>query len=761
MYEDTWYSYAVAHAHDDLASQPTKHRRKESLLQQPTDENHISDATEPIRELFEDASALKSPPKATLAKRAKSYSNFYEAAIHYLGKSSEIKHELDVFEATEPIEIEACFEKTFQACEEELLDASQQEYRLYKDQLTLSERHLDSLLDDTSSALDLLASLSESFKLVESQTTAFQAQCEDLLAEQKQLRDLANEIGTDLQYYAYLEPLTRRLNTPGSGRLVQNDDFLDMLRNLNTCIDFMDQHPLYRDSTVYKTRYISLLERSLNIVQVAFSSALRDVTDDVTKQLKSKEQNETAQYILLFGKYEALVDKLGAPIDKLLHSLEFAFGRDDDDGNRDAYIEQWHELYKQLVQAYLKSREPLGPLVMKNLRKLTIKDAKSDTEFERFARNSVQYVFDICRNELKLIETFFGHGPLLAQYSTSNAQYNYAEILEQHRLSHVKALYTVLMPHLNNADLRRVVDLVNWVETMCLTPAEGEEDADLPNENDNSAAQIFLSDHLWPLSDTLFIKAATDFEHFRPTPEDLKFEILTPQVHDSGKLGKGEDPDVQIGSATHTDPAVSRAYPTVKTAVTLLIMYNDSKYERPRKGDVLYEIVHRATESLQRAATNIKRSSTIMDAQLFLIKNLMLIENLFMTHEIPDSIRQSSELDFSPIWETIRELQARRQLFNPLAYINPLVKGHLVPAVIDRVLDARKEMEKVLVQQITAFTKYWRNRLVERNAKNGHDVAKTTAELEALLDKVFEEETTKVALWRMIKEEEDGWRSQQ
>jgi hypothetical protein len=106
----------------------------------------------------------------------------------------------------------------------------------------LSERHLDSLLDDTSSALDLLTSLSESFKLVESQTTAFQAQCEDLLAEQKQIRDLADGIGTDLQYYAYLEPLTRRLNTPGSGRLVQNDDFLDMLRNLNTCIEFMDQH---------------------------------------------------------------------------------------------------------------------------------------------------------------------------------------------------------------------------------------------------------------------------------------------------------------------------------------------------------------------------------------------------------------------------------------------------------------------------------------------------------------------------------------
>lgn len=114
--------------------------------------------------------------------------------------------------------------------------------RLYRDQLALTERHLDNLVDDTTDALDLLAELSESFKTVESQTTAFQAQCEDLLTEQKRLRDLANEVGTDLAYYGYLEPLTRRLNNPGAGRLVRNDDFLDTLINLNTCITFMDQH---------------------------------------------------------------------------------------------------------------------------------------------------------------------------------------------------------------------------------------------------------------------------------------------------------------------------------------------------------------------------------------------------------------------------------------------------------------------------------------------------------------------------------------
>ena len=166
---------------------------------------------------------------------------------------------------------------------------------------------------------------------------------------------------------------------------------------------------------------------------------------------------------------------------------------------------------------------------------------------------------------------------------------------------------------------------------------------------------------------------------------------------------------------------------------------------------MLYEIVHQVTGSLQKAATIIKRTTSIMDAQLFLIKNLMLIENLFMTQEIPDVIRQSAELDFSPIWDTIQELQARKQLFNPLAYITPLVKGNLLPAVVDRVLDARKELEKVLVQQITAFTKTWQARLTEKDLKKR---VVTIRELEVLLNKAFDDETTRAALLKMIRAEE-------
>lgn len=114
--------------------------------------------------------------------------------------------------------------------------------RIYKDQLALSRRHLDGLLEDTTSALDLLADLSSSFKSVEAQTKAFQAQCEDLLGEQKHVRALYEDVGSGLQYYAYLEPITRRLNAPGASSVIGDDGFVEMLTNLDACIDFMIKH---------------------------------------------------------------------------------------------------------------------------------------------------------------------------------------------------------------------------------------------------------------------------------------------------------------------------------------------------------------------------------------------------------------------------------------------------------------------------------------------------------------------------------------
>ena len=114
--------------------------------------------------------------------------------------------------------------------------------RIYQEQLEITGRHLDTLIEGANDALDLLSSLADSFRAVESQTTSFQAQCDDLLTEEKRLQKLADEVGTDLHYYAYLDGVTRRLNAPGASRLVDHQNFGEILTNLDACIGFMLEH---------------------------------------------------------------------------------------------------------------------------------------------------------------------------------------------------------------------------------------------------------------------------------------------------------------------------------------------------------------------------------------------------------------------------------------------------------------------------------------------------------------------------------------
>lgn len=121
-------------------------------------------------------------------------------------------------------------------------DAYRCSRRAYQKQLELSQSHLDTLLSDTTSTLDLLGSLTKSFKDVEAQTTIFQKQCEGLLEEQKRISGLADDLENNLKYYNYLEPVTRRLNAPGAGSLVRSREFSEMLSRIDECLEYMAAH---------------------------------------------------------------------------------------------------------------------------------------------------------------------------------------------------------------------------------------------------------------------------------------------------------------------------------------------------------------------------------------------------------------------------------------------------------------------------------------------------------------------------------------
>lgn len=115
-------------------------------------------------------------------------------------------------------------------------------HRLYRDQLLLTERHLDGLIHDANETLELLTKLSTSFQSVEEQTSTFRSRCDELLLEQDKLRKVHDGVENDIRYYAYLETASRRLNAPGASKLVDDSQFADMMEELDSCISFMTFH---------------------------------------------------------------------------------------------------------------------------------------------------------------------------------------------------------------------------------------------------------------------------------------------------------------------------------------------------------------------------------------------------------------------------------------------------------------------------------------------------------------------------------------
>jgi hypothetical protein len=80
-------------------------------------------------ELFEETSGLKGPPEATLARRAKSYSDFYEVAKEYLNKEAKIQKTKDAFEIPQERLDNYSFNSRYEELEDDLLDASHQVYQ--------------------------------------------------------------------------------------------------------------------------------------------------------------------------------------------------------------------------------------------------------------------------------------------------------------------------------------------------------------------------------------------------------------------------------------------------------------------------------------------------------------------------------------------------------------------------------------------------------------------------------------------------------
>ncbi|KAF2869167.1 Sec34-like family-domain-containing protein [Massariosphaeria phaeospora] len=728
MYEESWYNAFLA-----KPAEKTTPRRRESLLKQPNVSPPSSpwesqadvDRVEGIAETAEEA-VVKShgPPPATVARRAKSYSDFYQVVRAHLKKEKGLERK----KSRENISDELEFSEWYSHVNGELLEASHAEYKLYQDQLHLTRNHLDTIISDTSSTLDILSSLSESFKAVETQTTAFQTQCEGLIDDQKRITELANDMEQNLRYYLYLEPITKRLNAPGAGSIVRGKEFTEMLANLDSCIEYMQARPNHRESSTYRSRYRLLLTRALTLIRVHFTNALREIAADVSKRIADRQLNDTTMSALLYAKF-----RVGAPELKRI-GLEIQKRAVLPAGAEPGAEAEYQSLMNELYQSYAATRGRLIlPIVTKKIGEIAQAPSTSK-DLVAFARSSISYIRTTCFDEYDLWgEWFEGDGGL----------YEFLEAM-------CEPLYDHLRPRtIHETQILKLCELCTLMQTRYM---EEEEEEESPVEGNKLDFTALIHPALQDAQTRLvFLSLAVlrdDIERYKPKPEDLDYPAKnrkqatsgaksnqpalsgkkgpktdvppTPQVPKMPIVVEEDDPDARWNF--NTEAAFKDWYPTLRKAIWLLSkiyrLVHSSVFD-----DLAHRIVHSTTLSLATASTNLSKSASPTDASLFLISHLLLLKQQIVAFDI-EFVTPETDLhyDLSSLSHTFWELRARGSLFNPRALV-----GLLMPTVVENMLDAKAEVDARLRAAITDFTAAFVARVTAGLNATGKGTAKSPA----------------------------------
>ncbi|KAI1464951.1 Sec34-domain-containing protein [Daldinia caldariorum] len=708
MYEDSWYNFVPDHTHKRNPSIPqaSGHRRRESLLQQPNGSKQ-PDTVQPLESLFEEAETIIEPPEATLSRRAKSYSDFYHVVRAQLSKDAAAKKKRKKAKerGLEALMVERIDtfsrdreQPRLSSSDDELIEASQQEYLLYQDQLEMTERHLEALIGNTNSALDLLTSLADSFRAVESQTSSFQAQCDDLLSEERRLQKLADEVGTDLHYYAYLDGVTRRLNAPGASRLVNHESFGEILTNLDACIGFMIEHPDYRDAESYLARYQSLLTKALHLLEVGFVGHLDRISSEISKQIAAT-QSESARHALAYGRFEEMLLEADGLITNAQHVIRSCY---DQLGNPTPgqSFDYYSNTAVNMFSSYADVRDrDLRPMTQHDLEvfKKEVKEVNAETA----CRNFIKQCYERSYDEATLFGKVFFIEP---QYSV-DPQSAYVTLKSQQKAlvnaANIAPIATMLQSVLQTSELQTLCNLLGWITNEYLLLEYDEEETRYSIHCHDITARLLI-EHLWPLADTAFDAEVTKSISKAPIPqESLK---ITP---------------VENGVAS------SNVHPITKRALELLAMYDQAMPKERSSSPVAFRIIHETILAMQRAESRLKSNKAANpepDPDLFMIKNLLILKNGLVSLELGDVRSHPAAMQhFGQIWDALSPQNwlglfrgilggsLSLGLWSSAASASPAANVKAAPAKAQAQpeQDANEKLDELLRQSIYAFTQRW------------------------------------------------------
>lgn len=518
-----------------------------------------------------------------------------------------------------------------------------------------------------------------------------------LILCQTKLLNVTESISSKLSYFTELENIGSKMTSLSvSGD--RKDALLSTLTKLDQCILFIEKNSHYKESSLYLARFKQHLSRALSTIKESVITTLKMATNDVRPKQGVGEVVTENSYSQFYGKF-----RTKAPdIKDLMKEIE----------ERSAKVSEYKTLLADCHQCYVSQRGLLlTPTVTASLEEL--KKARG-SDNSGLVRSSCNVICRVCQDEYQLFFHFF---------TTESSYLN--GLLE----SLCYTLYDALRPILVHTNhLETLADLCTIFKVEML------EERVEPKGRELAAFGAVVKQMLEDVQQRLTFKAQLyiqrEIRGYAPAAGDLAYpdKLLvtvdlmqdTDRTHtdsDSVFAASGTESDVQGeaqspgGSQRKRGRAKKQAavdmhdmwYPTVRR--TLLCL---SKLSRCLEKLVFEGIAHEAlaecVQSLQFASDSIKAKKPPRDAQLFLIKHLLILREQIAAFDVNFAMTEVT-LDWTRTKTAAYGLlQKKSRLFSlngNNAFLEFFIEG--APEIVETHFDSKKEVDTRLKKVCERF----------------------------------------------------------
>ncbi|KAK9817306.1 hypothetical protein WJX72_012420 [[Myrmecia] bisecta] len=573
---------------------------------------------------------------------------------------------------------------------------TEEKYRQYAGTLSGHLQTCEALLAKVDETLGFFEQLKTLHREVSSKTRALHDSCERLVLEKERLVEFADALRSKLAYFDELERVSAQFHS--ASLAVESDHFLPLLKRLDECITYVTSNPQYADSSAYAGKFRQLQSRAMATMRTQVQQVLRHAAEQVQAAMRERRSSATgggrpsengatsnghaapmtegAATALLYVRFRAAAEP---GLKGLLQGMESRSQRP-----------EYARLVADCQQAYCDTRLHLVSGVTR----------ERIAEYAReplpsLMRHGCSYLMQVCQLEHQLFDHFFPGedpegtplAPLMDPLCT--------------------ILYDTLRPaFIQLQDLDDLCELVDILEHEVLEEALGRRgEAVAPLRPVLLRTLADIQERL-TFRTHAFIKE--EVVGYQPKPADLDYPAKLQQLEQ--QRADEAEAAAQNGQAVWTEDAeresamdtYSAWYPPVQQ--TLLCLSKLYRCVDPRVfGSLAQEAVSSCAASVQAASRQVAKRSSLMDGQLFMIKQLLILREQIAPFEAEFAITEK-DLDFTHMRAHLRRIMAGQVSLFTLSSENAMVqvfsKG---PRVLENQVDSKKELEKQLKVTCESF----------------------------------------------------------